>query len=412
MDGPWSPTLRVVGWSWRVSLGVLGVGFGCESGSAQPDSMATDAATSSATTQAGTGGEMSATGSEGSTSGPGPQPSPYRGAPIDVPADGAWHFVEIEGMACGDGAPSGVGVRRVEGSNKLVLYFKGGGACFNPTTCGFTQPLMQTGPEAMEANPTGVLDFDRETNPLLDYNAVYFPYCTGDVHAGVSGETVLDGVDAPWRFVGHHNVVAGLERVAPTFADVDELVVLGTSAGGLGAMVNFPFIRRGWPTTDTLVIDDSGLVLTDEFLTPCLQEQLRDRWGITSVLPEDCESCTLPGGGGLASIFSHIPDTYPEVRFALIASNHDQILRLFYGFGNDECALDTGVPDLGSDRYAEALAALRRASVDGRFATFVIDSETHTWSTTPAFYSAQSNGVAMSEWFAEVLGGGMPTVEP
>lgn len=336
---------------------------------------------------------------------------PYDGEPIEVPADGEWHFEEIEGMACNGGVASGVGVRRVEGSNKLVLYFKGGGACFNNTTCGFTSPLMRTGIEAMDANPTGVLNFDREDNPLLDYNIVYFPYCTGDVHAGVSGEHPIEGVDEPWNFVGHDNIVAALERVAPTFADVDELVVLGTSAGGLGALINFPFIHRGWPQTPTLFLDDSGIILPDEYLAPCLQSQLREVWGISSVLPAACEGCRGDDGGGLSNLFAHLPQAYPDVRYAMIASTRDQILRLFYGFGNESCTA-SGVPDLGEDVFPQALAALRSETLDEHFTMFVIDSDTHTWSTTPAFYMAESSGVSMAQWFADVLEGNASTVSP
>lgn len=329
-----------------------------------------------------------------------------------MPADGQWHFVDIEGMSCNGGIDSGVGVRRVEGATRLVLYFKGGGACFNSLTCGFTSSFMRTGPEAMEANPDGVLDFTREDNPLIDANVVYVPYCTGDVHAGVLGENAPEGVDDPWNFVGHHNVLAALDRVAPTFADIDQLVVLGTSAGGMGALFNFPFIRAGWPETDTIVIDDSGVILPDAYLDPCLQTQLRDNWGFTGLLPKDCEGCTTAEGGGLSTLFEYLPETYPDVRFSMIASNQDQILRLFYGFGNDGCAEGSGPPDLGIDRYGEALSALYDERLEGRVTLYEIESTTHTWSTTDAFYDTVSGGVAMSDWFSAVLDGTAQTVRP
>ncbi len=337
---------------------------------------------------------------------------PFDGEPIDVPADGEWHFVEVEGMACNGGVQSGVGVRRVEGASRLVLYFKGGGACFNTLTCTFTDPLMLTGPEAMEANPTGVLDFENPDNPFLDANVVYMPYCTGDVHAGVLGEQTLPEVVEPWNFVGHDNVLAALDRVVPTFADVDELVVLGTSAGGLGALFNFPYIRAGWPDTDTIMIDDSGVVLPDEFLDPCLQNHLRDTWGFSGLLPDGCEGCTTDAGGGLSTLFEYLPDRYPDVRFALIASNQDQVLRLFYGFGNDGCDGAGGLPDLGADVYGEGLSALYETSLDGRVVLYEIDSDVHTWSTTPAFYVTDSAGVSMADWFSQVLDGSAATVRP
>lgn len=379
-------------------------------GSASSDSSAGET-TGSATSTGET--VSSSTGApEGSSSSSTGEPIVFDGEPIDVPADGAWHFVEVEGMACNGGVQGGVGVRRVEGATRLVLYFKGGGACFNPVTCGFTSPLMQTGPEAMQANPDGVLDFANEDNPLLDANIVYMPYCTGDVHAGVLGEQNVPDVDEPWNFVGHDNVLAALDRLVPTFSDPEQLVVLGTSAGGLGALFNFRFIRAGWPSTDTVMIDDSGVILPDAFLNPCLQTQMRERWGFSELLPGACDGCNPENGGGLSTLFSYLPDAYPDVRFALIASNQDAILRLFYGYGNEECMPGGGVPDLGVDRFGEALWTLHEERLEGRVALFEVDSDVHTWSTKSNFYSAETSGVRMADWFQSVLDGPAETVRP
>ncbi len=393
----------VVGLSWVYACGTSAEG---DETSVEPSS----------TTETSTGGLTSTTADDATTAADGSSTGggidPFDGEPLDVPADGAWHFVEIDGMACNGGAPSGVGVRRVEGAQRLVLYFKGGGACFNNLTCSFTAPLMLTGDDAMAANPDGVLDFSRDDNPFIDANVVYVPYCTGDVHAGVRGEQSPPGVTEPWNFVGHDNVLAALDRVVPTFADVSQLVVLGTSAGGMGALFNFPFIRAGWPQTDTIVIDDSGVILPDAYLDPCLQTQLRETWGFSDLLPAACEGCAGEDGGGLSTMFEYLPDTYPDVRFALIASNQDQILRLFYGFGNDGCAASNGLPDLGTDRYHDGLSALYTESLEGRFVLYEIDSDTHTWSTTPEFYTTSSAGVTMADWFASVLDGTAQTVRP
>lgn len=397
----------------RLCLAALWI-CACSTDSASAD---TDASSMVSASDPGSTGEATSSGGadttgEADASSTGQAGVPYDGEPIDVPADGQWHFVEIDGMSCNGGIESGVGVRRVEGASRTVLYFKGGGACFNTLTCTFTSPLMLTGDDAMAANPDGVLDFTREDNPLIDANVVYIPYCTGDVHAGVRGEQTLPEVEETWNFVGHDNVLAALDRVVPTFADTEQLVVLGTSAGGMGALFNFRFIRQGWPDTDTVVIDDSGVILPDAYLDPCLQTHLRETWGFSELLPPSCEGCSGDDGGGLSSLFAHLPDAYPDVRFGLIASRRDQILRLFYGFGNDACASAGGLPDLGEGRYGEGLSALYDETLEGRFVLYEIDSDVHTWSTTPAFYTTDSGGVTMAEWFSAVLEGSAQTVRP
>lgn len=340
-----------------------------------------------------------------------PATVPYDGEPLPLVPDGAWHWVDIEGMQCADGRPSGVGVRAVEGSNKLVLYFKGGGACFNTATCAVTSPLMLTGTDAIADNPEGILDFDHSDNPLLDYNVVYFPYCTGDIHAGAVPAAAIEGVAEAWDFVGQHNVLTALDRVAPTFPDVEQLAVIGTSAGGLGALANFPKIAEGWPETPTVVLDDSGLIFRDEYLRPCLQQTMRDTWGLADTLPA-CDSCANAEGGGLSELYVWLTDAYPETKFGLIGATRDEIIRVFYGYGNDECAGVFGLPDLGAERLTEALTDLQTNVLGGRFSTYIIDGETHTWSTTPLFYTATSGGVSMRDWFAMFLAGAAPDVSP
>lgn len=377
------------GWGWTV---VLAATLSCAPGSDDDDVLDEDA-----------GASDDATGE--------PAVSPYDGAPLTVMADGGWHWVDIEGMACADGRQSGVGVRRVDGSRKLALYFKGGGACFNESTCGLTAPLMLTGVPALESNAQGILDLDNEASPLHDYNVVYFPYCTGDIHSGTVAQGQPEGVEEPWDFVGAANVLAALDRVAPTFADIDSLAVIGTSAGGLGALANYPRIAEGWPDTPTVVLDDSGLVFRDAYLRPCLQRQLREAWGLADSLPP-CEDCNGADGGGLAALYPWLATEYPDTRFGLIGATRDEIIRIFYGFGNDDCGSSLGLPDLGAETLTEALLDLEGEVLSGHFATYLIDGETHTWTTKPLFFTTQSQGVVLRDWVADLLEGDVPDVGP
>lgn len=372
---------------------------------------------------AATGAEPS-TGAEGSTAmadateGSEPTDStsagadPYDGEPLAIVRDGAWHWFDIDGMRCADGRQSGVGVRTVEGSTGLVLYFKGGGACFNASSCGLSESLMLTGPEAIEANPDGVLDFDQPDNPLAGYDVVYVPYCTGDIHGGTAPGVEVEGVAEPWDFVGHDNVLVALERLVPTFADASRLLVLGTSAGGIGALVNFPSIARGWPEAETFLLDDSGLIFRDEYLDPCLQQRMRDTWALHDVLPTDCPACETPEGGGMAQYYAYLADRYPEAHFGLVASNRDRVVRIFFGYGNDGCQPAAGIPDLGEQTLMDAVDDLRAEVLAGRFASYVLDSDAHVWTSTPEFYTAQTGDVPLRTWFDAFLAGEADDVAP
>lgn len=330
---------------------------------------------------------------------------PYDGEPLLLTRDGEWEWFDIDGMACADGRQSGVGVRAVPNPEGLVLYFKGGGACFNPTSCALAMPLMVTGFEAIEQNPDGVLDFTAPDNPLANYDVVYFPYCTGDVHAGTIAGATVEGVAEPWDFVGHQNVLAALERLAPTFAETQRLLVYGTSAGGIGALVNFPSIERGFPNAETSLLDDSGMIFRDDYLDPCLQRQMRSTWGLGDVLPADCPQCETEDGGGMAQYYAYLAERYPDTRFGLVASTRDQITRIFFGFGNNECQPEPGLPDLGEDVISAALADLRTEVLASRYATYVVDSDTHVWTANPDFYTVESGGIALTDWFDAFMQG-------
>src|SRR5690606_17527524 len=58
------------------------------------------------------------------------------GEALDIPRDGEWHFIPIDGMRCGDGEPTGIFVNFVEGSEELFFFLQGGGICYNDLSCG------------------------------------------------------------------------------------------------------------------------------------------------------------------------------------------------------------------------------------------------------------------------------------
>jgi len=361
------------------------------------------------TPAASTGADSGDTGASDET---GSAPSPYVGEPLEVTPDSEWAWFDLPGVQCADGADSGVGVRHVPDSEGLVLYFKGGGACFNESSCALSMPQLLTGFDAIDANPDGLLDFDAPDNPLANYDIVYFPYCTGDVHAGTQSGATVDGLDEPWDFVGHTNVLTALERIGPTFADAPRILVLGTSAGGIGALINFPSIAAGWPDAEKFMLDDSGMLFRDAYLAPCLQQRMRQTWGLEGVLPTDCPECEAADGGGMSNYLTYLADRYPDTHFGLVASTRDLIVRIFFGYGDNECDPGAGLPDLGEATLMAALTDLQTEVLTGRFATYIVDSDVHVWTVAPDFFNVESGGVPLRTWFADFMRGDAPDVLP
>ena len=148
----------------------------------------------------------------------------------------------------------------------------------------------------------GIFDTDNEDNPLRDWNAIYIPYCTGDVHAGDATDVDVPGIGAPagQSFVGYRNIGLYLDRIIPTFPSVTKVLLTGSSAGGVGVAYNYDRVAQAFCPRPVMLVDDAGPPMSDEYVAPCLQKRWRELWGIDGTLPVGCPECGAPDGGGVA----------------------------------------------------------------------------------------------------------------
>lgn len=178
----------------------------------------------------------------------------------------------------------------------LLLYLAGGGACWDGKTCigsaltpgaSYLTSINETteGLDFLSADPlhtgAGGVFAERDDNPFAQFAKVYVPYCTGDVHAGSSDTTYsyqlpdqLGGLPMTWnvRHRGFDNllvVLKWLQRERDASGGLfHRLTVSGSSAGGYGALLNFPVIRAtlGESPEYSIIVDSSNGVLTNGFL--------------------------------------------------------------------------------------------------------------------------------------------------
>ena len=76
-------------------------------------------------------------------------------------------------------------------------------------------------------------------------------------------------------FDGHGNVQRAMERAVATW-NPRTLVIGGQSAGGFGSVSSFASVRDHFPKARAVLIDDSGPVIDDKALAPCLQAKWRE----------------------------------------------------------------------------------------------------------------------------------------
>ena len=126
------------------------------------------------------------------------QPAPsewikYENLAQVIGADGKEHSATCSGFPGTD--PSFSFWARRGTSKNLVVFFEGGGACWDDLTCtfpiaaGLPSQVPQffvpaIDPNASPANYDGIFKSDNPANPVKDWSFVYIPYCTGDIHVG------------------------------------------------------------------------------------------------------------------------------------------------------------------------------------------------------------------------------------
>lgn len=335
----------------------------------------------------------------------------YDGEPLPDSPVGQWQWVDFPDAFCRDGTNTGIGVRRGASPN-LVFFFEGGGACFNAFTC-LANPSHYGLADFLEWNGAyrGIFDDERPDNPVADWTAVYVPYCSGDVHAGDNHGVTIEELNGEQMFAGYTNVDAFLRRVVPTFGDAPEVLVTGVSAGGFGAGFNYHRIARIFAGRVTL-LDDSGPVMRDPYLAPCLQQQWRDVWGFDGTLPEACDECFAADGGGIHHIVEFIGLRHPDQRFGYISSERDATISIFYSFGRDECAGLGAVYPSGT--FLEGLHDFRDSVLRplGNAGSYYIPGNEHTFIGGSRFYTTEVAGVPLTDWVAELISGEVSHVSP
>ena len=272
-----------------------------------------------------------------------------------------WTWVGFPDAHCRDGSSTGIGVSVNPKSDKLMIYLEGGGACFNSTTCMINPSCFpESGPcvdylgqpstfDSWKTGnaTTGIFDRNDAKNPVADWNMVYVPYCTGDVHAGANPSGHVDGVNGTLEFVGYTNVSKYLTRLVPTFNDVSQVLLTGVSAGGFGAGINYVQVAQAFAPTPVDMLDDSGPFMDDPYIPTCEQAQWVTTWGLDKTALAACGADCPDHTRYVIDGVKHNLRLYPKATFGLVESSDDAVMTLFLGFGGNNCApaaLPTQVP--------------------------------------------------------------------
>lgn len=322
------------------------------------------------------------------------------GAPPDGPPTTDWEFpletwtwVDVPGMVCGNGSPTGIAINPSTRSERLVILFEGGGACWEAASCyGILVPVAAShldgfNGQTFEDSIRPTLDQHwmlQRTDPASlfgDASLVFVPYCTGDLHAGTQ-DTVYEalGQQRTMHHQGAANVDAMLARLSRY--SVSEVFAIGISAGGYGVELNWDRIAAAFSGTTTHILADGSQLVPFE----------AGRWATISQrwaprFPARCTDCV--NGLNFVAAFWRTNPPADGGRFGLIASLQDAVLSLYFGY------------DANGMRDASLAIATAMTGMEG---AFMLDNNTHTRLAAPE--STTSTGVILRPWVEAWANGG------
>ena len=247
-------------------------------------------------------------------------------------------------------------------TQKLLVFFDGGGACWDSNTCvtSALTPLPayvpEIGPKSDPANSGGVFNLANKDNPYRDWSMAFIPYCTGDIHWGSKDDAYTDYTGAITGTPGgqvtiHHRGFdnflyvrqwlkgrfsrnTGKTAASGPASTVEKLLVTGSSAGAYGAVFGFPHLQQAFPGARGYLLADAGNgVVTDSFLQQAVQT-VDASWGMAGNLahwvPGMDSTAVLPADRYIDAYYFALAGYYPKDRFSQYTTHWDVVQALFY----------------------------------------------------------------------------------
>ena len=319
--------------------------------------------------------------------------------------DAGWNSIPTGGL-CSAGTPFQFYTKVSSNSDNLLIYFNGGGACWFGEACDLnSQPNVHSPFADMDANnPSlgdGIFVGDRAENPFQNYDMVFIPYCTGDVHIG-GGEQFYTYTDAEGGEVtvntyhnGYENSTTVLNWIYQHFPSADRVVIGGSSAGAIGSSFYAGMVAEHYSNVPVVLIADAA----GGYNSPTLPVTF-NAWNTASILPD------WPEYAGETN------DTLTFEDFYIASANHAPNLTIAqYNTAEDEVQYNFSY--LLGDAPGSFSLAQRifnhyveiESSVDELY-SYTAGGTIHTILRSPLFYSYEVEGVRFVDWVDALSKGG------
>jgi hypothetical protein len=239
----------------------------------------------------------------------------------------------IPDTKCGDGSPYQVFYSKLK-SKKLAFDFMGGGACWSFFTCIGPTPMAWVHHIPFLLESGGFVSSDPKRSPVSDYSLLFFPYCSGDVYLG--DHTALYGPEnsMPMLHQGKRNIEKTLkylvEKKIISFAEIEDIVVYGYSAGAIGAIYHLntitPYLTKK-TTNKVLIADSPGLHFGNSFWNKFTPNLLNDFKNALSLAGIALNQTT----GNLGQHVKKACDMFPDWKVGILQASKDIMMSQVFG---------------------------------------------------------------------------------
>jgi pectinacetylesterase len=321
-----------------------------------------------------------------------------------------WTWVANEQMISRTGLTSGYGINLNPSSDKLLIYLEAGGACYNEQTCVDNPTKFDEGDfENLFINPgygnyMNLFNRQNANNPFTEWNLLYVPYTTGDLHAGNK-----QAVDIPFggpdnqQMVGYNNISVLLAEAAPILLQkgIKEVFLCGTSAGSIGSVYNYDQIARAFPGINiSMLADGAELLFSDNIFPVCLSTLIDSTWDVQ--LAEDYNQFVNGTySHKMLGIYEYLSNKYPYAQFGIYSSYYDWVIRWYYGFGRNNCAHEINPTE--AQVFKDGLLDLAEKLNDfDNWKVYYEDSDAHTILWSSRFNTLSISNTKFSDWVAQL----------
>lgn len=313
---------------------------------------------------------------------------------------------------------------------KLLLWFQGGGACIDESTCNFALQCMEnTFTPSAKPLSTGLLNRSDSNNMFNDFNIVHLPYCTGDLHIGNSvdapDDTAIDsyvatlqsenyclGQNQSLHQNGYTNSKTVLEWAVKNFPNPEQIVIGGYSAGSLGAQLLTSYVADLWD------VDSNGIwygVLADSYVgvqpnTTQLGTILEYFGGCSVDLkwPSSVASICSSSSLNTVTLMTAIIESLPSTKYLYIDSVGDYTQRYFYMLAKDGILGYPFTDIISASTFYSLMIAILDSYKDlsSLISTFYVAGTQHVFlnSYFYSYVSNDDNSTLLGPYIAEWLG--------